>query len=163
MKKLHVLIPSPRAAKRFINTYRLLHASQDSKKRAELVGDAATGGYQPALLLLAMLIGHPVETAEILETLVEKQPSGSWWSFIDGFENNRKKPGLEGQGWSELLDRLKGIRGKGDRSESAEEKNLIPPEQSLDEFRKWGCRVARYSFHARTVLLAERDAARPLV
>ena len=159
MKDLHVLIPSPRAAKRFVNTYRLLHASQESADRAELIGDETKGGHRPALLLLAMLIGHPTETAEILETLIEKKLAGTWWAFIDSFEKHRNSEGLKGQGWGELLDRLKDLRKEGLKSQDPKKRDRIALEQPLEDFRKWGCRVARYSFHARAVLLAERDAA----
>ena len=76
------LIPTPRAAKRYVNVYRLLRASLPDDKRATLE-DEALGGFRRVLLMLAILTGSPQEGTVILRELVERMPEGSWWSFIN--------------------------------------------------------------------------------
>ena len=76
------LIPTPRAAKRYVNVYRLLRASLPDEKRANLE-DEALGGFRRVLLMLAILTGFPQEGTVILRELVERIPEGSWWSFIN--------------------------------------------------------------------------------
>jgi hypothetical protein len=149
MKELHTLIPSPRAAKRFVNTYRLVHASLPPDRRAVLVGDDQQGGYRPALLLLSMLIGYPTETAQLLETLIEQQPPVPWWSFVDTFLPQREQGGLAAEGWKELLERLDGLRRSG----------VIAETRPCGDFMPWAHLVCRYSFHSRSVLLARSSPA----
>ena len=94
MKRLHELIPSPRAAKRFVNVYRLLKAKAelDDETFAQLVRPPETGDYRAVLLLLAILIGHPAEATEILSTLAEERPTGDWWPFLEQFRSRTIAP-----------------------------------------------------------------------
>ena len=87
MTKLYSLIPSPRAAKRFVNVYRLIRASIDEDKQSAFVGNTQRGQYQAVLLLLAMVSGYPVEATSILSDLLEQKPDKIWWSFIEHYHN----------------------------------------------------------------------------
>lgn len=95
MKKLHCLIPSPRATKRFVNIYRLIRASvdiDDESQLKEFVGDKGQGQYRAVLLLLAILTGYPDQATEILRELIEKKNhKEKWWELIDSFKERRKK------------------------------------------------------------------------
>ncbi|HEX8920896.1 MAG TPA: P-loop NTPase fold protein, partial [Pyrinomonadaceae bacterium] len=94
MKKLHKLIPSPRATKRFINVYRLIRASVDIDDEVvlkEFVGDEKQGEYRAVLLLLAILVGYPDQATEILRDLLEKKHTETWWEFINSFKERAEK------------------------------------------------------------------------
>ncbi|WAS86354.1 P-loop NTPase fold protein [Corallococcus sp. NCRR] len=148
MKALHGFIPSPRAAKRFVNTYRLLHASLPTNERAAFIGSPERPGEcRFAQFLLAMLIGHPAEATRVLETLVEQAPTGSWWDFIQACPSSEKSP----ERWAELKARVDELR----------QQHVFPEDLSCAAFVKWAPRVARYSFQARSVLMARRRTAAP--
>jgi hypothetical protein len=72
MKKVHALIPSPRAAKRFVNVYRLLRAQVAHERREAFIGDAAgsphTGSDSWRLLLdeLGEIRDPPGEDARLI-------------------------------------------------------------------------------------------------
>ncbi|HEX3103749.1 MAG TPA: P-loop NTPase fold protein [Terriglobales bacterium] len=163
MKKLHKLIPSPRAGKRFINIYRLLRASVADKDLVAFVGDEKNGEYRAALVLLAILTGYPEEATEILKALIEQQPSTSWREFLNQFwtvaqsrseskssqkdsEQTRKTlRTLEAERWLELLAKLEKI----DRDITT---------GPCTAFNRWAERVARYSFQSGRVLLYQKEA-----
>lgn len=61
---------SPRTAKRFVNVYRVLRASQPARRLDELLGDGdGKGGFEPVLLLLAAVVGCPAEARELFAAL----------------------------------------------------------------------------------------------
>jgi hypothetical protein len=65
-RKLHQFIPSPRAAKRLANIYRILKAGLPRYRVAEFEGSAdMPGQFRVPMLLLALLI-HDSEAAEIV-------------------------------------------------------------------------------------------------
>jgi hypothetical protein len=94
MEKLSGLIRTPRGAKRFINTYRLLRASIDEKERLVLTGSEALddGLYRSVLLLLAILIGYPNQATDILTSIVDHGDQTKLWSLIDELVKARSKP-----------------------------------------------------------------------
>jgi len=70
--ELFELIPTPRAAKRFTNIYRLLKAQVRPAQLLQFEGSAAQpGDFQVAMLLLAILIGCPSEAAAVFLQLQE--------------------------------------------------------------------------------------------
>ncbi len=156
MKKLYSFIPSPRAAKRFVNIYRLLRASIEDLDLQAFIGDKNGGQHRSMLLLLAMLIGYPAETIEILGDLSKRNHSETWWKFIDSFKlqtdssvssNNSETPhevnGGDPERLRQLLDKLSEIR------------SLIGEDQSIEDFVEWGPQVARYSYQSRPALFAK--------
>lgn len=150
MKALHELIPSPRSAKRFVNTYRLLHASLPANERATFIGSLERPGEcQVAQLLLALIIGYPAEATTVLESLVEQEPTGAWWPFLMALPSTGH--GASPDRWEELRSRM----------EEIQEEGILPTDLSCIPFVKWAPRVARFSFQARSVLLARRKRAPP--
>ena len=167
MKLLHELMPTPRAGKRFINIYRLIRASVADRERAAFIGDAESGGeHQCALLLLAILTGHPAEATEILRELIEKEHEESWWTFIGQWKVKKLKPrpgarkangqvkeetavrqGVESspERWQELFGKLERIQPKA-------------PDQPCKVFAKWAPRIARFSFQSGRVLFERSEA-----
>jgi hypothetical protein len=156
MKALYELIPSPRAAKRFINIYRLLRASVEDPERNEFVGNSTGGVYQCALMLLAILTGYPTEATEILEALLKEQPKEkNWGQFLASLrEKVRHERPLTTRSispeipplsrWEELLVKIERMKN-----------NLN--DRPCEGFVKWAPRVARYSFQSGRVLLRQRE------
>ncbi len=174
MKRLFEMIPSPRAAKRFINIYRLLRASVDDAERQYFIGNANGGKYRAALLLLAILTGYPAEATEILRALLEEERSETWWEFIESFRarayppqpadssgDNHNQNGdvpdetddAEIKRWGHLMRSLDKIR----EEKTEELGSLFESNQPCDDFVELAPQVARYSFQSGRVLL-ERGA-----
>ena len=151
MKQLYGLIPSPRAAKRFVNIYRLLRVSVAADKRAAFISQENPEQHRAALLLLAMLIGYPSETTDILRQLHRCTPDKKWWEFWGTVKPEPQGTGVvpgspqaaEEKNWQDLKKKLdhKDVRA------------LIPAEQSCEHFITWANEVARYSFQSGRVLL----------
>jgi hypothetical protein len=178
MKDLHEFIPTPRAAKRFINIYRLLRASLDEHERAAFIGDEKSGVYQVAMLLLAILTGHPAEATEILGLLVER-PRGTWWEFIASLKTAiPRQPSPPAQpASSETSKKPKSAltadsasaTEKGDDNSGIEIHLWVELFDKLDRLREsmrdrscqhfvdWAPRVARYSFQSNRILSIRRE------
>lgn len=139
MKALYPLMPSPRGAKRFVNLYRLFRALLDDYRYASYTS-ATEAQYEAALLLLAMLIGFPEETTDVLASLVSTKPSGGWWNFVMKCVNSS----------GPLATKLTLIR-----------ENVKRPAESrsCEHFILWAPEIARYSFHSGRVISDYRAGA----
>ena len=149
MKLVYPLIPSPRAAKRFVNLYRLLRASAGEEVLQTLAGDERGGEYRVVLLLLAIQTGYPSQVADVIRELIDRQPSGSWWTFLDSFRtraqpSNGGNAALEAEAWHDLFERLQPLR------------EVITAGRSCEPFVRWAPQVARYSFQSGRALLSLR-------
>lgn len=163
---LYPLIPTPRAAKRLLNVYRLIRGGLDERQLQHVAGDHDAGQYRAVLLLLGMLTGYPAEATVVLRDLVEREPDALWWAYLDGL-HERRLEALRGQPtrdpfagstdagqerWDEMQRKLTSLRA------------LVPEEYACEAFVKWAPEVSRYSFHsgrllARTARMAEELTA----
>lgn len=163
MKEVFPFIPSPRAAKRFVNVYRLLRATVDREDWSRFLGADGTGDHRAVILLLAMLIGYPSEGTEILRDLVENPPKCSWWEAVVGYRDRGRlapdlstplatggakatTPSEEGEflRWRELLTKLGKMR----------QGQVIREREPCTVFSVWALRVARYSFESGRITMA---------
>jgi hypothetical protein len=139
MTRLHYLIPTPRAAKRFVNVYRLIRASivEDHELRWFLEARE----FIAVQVLLALVTGVPGEASEILSALLSYPAYGAWslrwWELVDKVI----APRADRPEWQRLALRLVPLR----------EDDEIP--QTCEGFRKWADDVARYSFYSGRILL----------
>jgi hypothetical protein len=146
MKRLNELVPSPRAAKRFVNVYRLLRASVADDRWSSFIGDADGGLHRPVLLLLAILTGYPAEATEILRAILEGRATTTFWALIDELE--KAPPSTEdAERWRELFGSLRVLR------------SLVPEDQQCAELVEYARQVARYSFQSGRILLTQVKAA----
>jgi hypothetical protein len=76
MGRLGELIPTPRAAKRLVNIYRLVRIGIPDGELAGFVGDEKGGSYQAVQVLLAILIGHPEFARDVFRVLIEGAHGG---------------------------------------------------------------------------------------
>lgn len=139
MPRLHGLIPTPRATKRFVNVYRLVRASiGDEDSLRWFLDDREFSAVQ---LMLALVTGAPAEAAEILRALLARPVDAAWnldwWALVDEVV----QPRLAVPAWQRLQRQLAPLRDDPE----------IP--QTCEGFRKWADDVARYSFFSGRVLL----------
>jgi hypothetical protein len=116
--KVGDLVPTPRAAKRLVNIYRMLRVSVlDDELEAFLPG----GGneYQAVVLLLGILIGRPSWAHKVFKKLETSSDADDVWKVLEKF--------------TEVYERLETIRGD------------IKVTQ-VGPYRRWVPRVARFSF-----------------
>jgi hypothetical protein len=127
--RLHSFIPTPRAAKRFANIYRILKArvSRDQLGRHEGTIELP-GDFRLPMLLLALLVGHPDEAARLFPRFLARARAGQhdFWNIEDEEDD---------------APALKSIRT--DVSNIASD-STFPNGPRL--VRKWLPRVARFSF-----------------
>jgi len=151
MERLSGLIRTPRGAKRFINTYRLLRASIDEEERLVLTGRESLddGLFRSVLLLLAILIGYPNQATHIFASIVDRGDQTKLWTLIDELVKARSKPeprsatplGFVDAQWVELNKSLPTLR------------RLFS--NGGDDCRSlsiWARKVARYSFESGQVI-----------
>lgn len=76
-KRLHAFIPSPRAAKRFSNVYRIMKATVPANELARFEGSANfPGEFRVAMILLAQQISSPHRAAQWFEFLAQQPSEG---------------------------------------------------------------------------------------
>ena len=82
MQRLAGLFRTPRAVKRFVNTYRLVRALVKQTELEEFEGTAAEPGtYRWAMLLLAVMAGYPNVALRFVQHLGEAEPSSDFRAF----------------------------------------------------------------------------------
>jgi hypothetical protein len=148
MALLHPLVTTPRAAKRFVNVYRILKASAPADRRKAMERPEE---YRSILLLLAMLTGHPTETTVVLRTLIEDRPTGDWWALVEGIiegvtatEAKTVESRLRADRWKLLGDRLEQVKRLYGAADCA-------------AFVYWARDVARFSFESSRVLVGQPE------
>jgi hypothetical protein len=141
MQSLSPLFRTPRATKRFVNTYRLLRSTVPAAERTAFEGTReAPGTYRNALILLAAVAGFPNVAPQFLIRLANasKDATTTWAAFVIACKAPAVGPTLGGEmdsgDWSDLCDALGRLNGS----------RLAP--SSIAAFRLWIPRVARYSF-----------------
>ncbi|WP_328324404.1 TIR domain-containing protein [Kribbella sp. NBC_00382] len=122
--KVNDLVPTPRAAKRLVNIYRMLRVSvPDSEIQAFLPQEdpEVKGGneYQAAILLLSILIGRPAAAQNLFKELTISPSDRDIWQLLDTI------PGLE------------------QTSQLARDYVTVT---RIDAYRRWAPRVSRFSF-----------------
>jgi len=160
---LHPLVQTPRAAKRFVNVYRILKSSVEPNRRAKL--DMAAQ-HRAVLTLLAMLTSHPTQTTTLLQALVDDGPTTDWWSFFTSVRDDartkehderraaaiaarRPDPGPDlddDDDWSTLSEKLAKVQARW-------------PSAAVAPFVAWARDVSRFSFESSRVVLTPADEA----
>jgi WD40 repeat protein len=143
MTRLGSLTPSPRAAKRMANLYRLVRISIREEELAGFLGDANGGPYRVVQVLIAILTGAPGIAYDLFQRISD---AGETDSLLDELEPH------DGQA-REDRDIMADIRTKLERLSY---ETGLPLE--ISAYRDWCPDLARYSF--RTWRLARELAAR---
>ncbi|MEK6334566.1 MAG: P-loop NTPase fold protein [Acidobacteriota bacterium] len=138
--RLFPLIPSPRAAKRFSNVYRILKARVGREDLAQFEGtEEFPGDFQVPMLLLAMLIGAPAECAALFPKLQLQASAGD--NMAEALQIS-KAESIDSPESAALMKRI----------EPVVTESVFPNEPDL--FLDWIPRVSRFSFEVGRVLQA---------
>jgi hypothetical protein len=150
--ELNAMLPTPRAVKRFINTYRLIRARIQSSDLAQFVGDEQDPGeFRVVMVLLGMLTGFPRQASHVFGRFVNEDKNLSWREFIATLEpkdlpgngprrfENGVMPSMEtaeAEEWRRLYRTL----------DKLTQTHSLPP--TAETYQRWIPRVARFSFRA---------------
>lgn len=106
LKRCAPLFRTPRAAKRLVNTYRLLRVGVPPQELAAFEGTAkAPGNYRLPMVLLAVVAGYP-SLATMLLNQLRQSKNADWDSFFDSAENSEVAQSEE---WSGMTTRLRKV------------------------------------------------------
>ena len=154
-QRLRPLVSSPRAAKRLMNTYRLIRATQHVGSRSRFLGrDGIPGNYQALLTLLAVAAGYP-RVADRLLLALEDNPASkgisSWPDFVAAL-NPRGPTGPGPLVPADLAGQPSSAVTQAEAAEWASlyralattcQQNVLP---DLTSYQAWGPLAARFSF-----------------
>ncbi|WIV54172.1 P-loop NTPase fold protein [Amycolatopsis nalaikhensis] len=144
---LGALVNSPRAAKRLMNTYRLIRSTRHVGPRSRFLGgDGRPGEFQAVLTLLAAVAGYPMLANFLLPALQQAADVRSWAEFV-----RRLAPATAGEEPGELFPtgllagspefaewtRLHGAL------EASRQRGML---DDLESYRRWGPVIARFGF-----------------
>jgi hypothetical protein len=147
MKQLDRLIPSPRIAKRFFNTYRLLRAMLHPSQLEQLVSARhGTAEYPIVLFLLAMLCGHALPAMELFRDINRAEPGRDAREVIKAALNRRTDPASESasEPASGVVPHAVGWR-RFARSVAVLDEGLLPG-VPISRYQYWIPIVTRFSF-----------------
>jgi hypothetical protein len=132
MSRLDILIPTPRAAKRLVNTYRLLRAPLSDTELTDFIGDEddkdEPGYYRGVMILLAIMIAHPGEAEGIFATLIAAEDGVSWIQVLTKAGRGAEEDTVQ------LIKSLKDL---------CQRLKPLPPPSRM---KPWISTVSRYSF-----------------
>jgi len=156
-QKLGPLVDSPRAAKRLMNTYRLIRATQNVGSRWRFLGDGRQAGeYQAVLTLLAVAAGYPALADRLLLALQEGATRigvNRWPDFVSALA-----PASDTRAAGRLMPQVLTEQSRdsdADRSELTAWTKLCEGLSAgltsnrltdLEPYQRWGRIVARFSF-----------------
>jgi hypothetical protein len=129
VEQLHPLVRTPRAAKRLVNTYRILRARLDAADLDRLV----TTDHPVVLVLLALVTGFPQHGGALAEQLLT-DPAPSWPEHLKRCAAG-ENDAVTSAGWALVLERLAEV-----------ESDHLPDD--ITPYVAWAPRVARFSFEA---------------
>ncbi|WP_370961735.1 P-loop NTPase fold protein [Amycolatopsis sp. cg9] len=134
-QQLGALVTSPRAAKRLMNTYRLIRATRHVGSRSRFLGgDGRPGEFQAVLTLLAAVAGHPALADRLLVALQDAD-GDSWAGFVAQLADDTG-PGELTHDFAEWAGLHRGL-----------EASLRPGTlDDLGTYRRWGPVIARFGF-----------------
>jgi hypothetical protein len=142
------LVPTPRAATRLANTYRLIRVNQDGPNLSRFVSqEGAEGEYRAALVLLTVVVGFSEIADNVFRSILESTES-TFQPFVTGLLCPPDVTPHE----ADAYDRLKLALEHLLRSQS------IP--EDLAVYRRWVPQVARYSFETARIPLEEPATTR---
>lgn len=163
MKSLGGFVPTPRAAKRVVNVYRLIKACVSEDELLEFEGtEGAGGGCQAVMLLLAVQNGYPRQAAALMRYL---QSAGEmtvreWWELVP-----RLRPSATGEEGVRMMKR----GGAGARAKGSAEwagavpgrvRNEVDDEIEASEAADWNRLVDRLEAIRRDGVFTLKDDAR---
>ncbi|MFF4260429.1 P-loop NTPase fold protein [Streptomyces sp. NPDC001663] len=133
MAQLGRLLPTPRAAKRLVNLYRLVRIGVPATDLPAFASTTVPAPYQAVQILLAVLAGSPRAAEELFRRLLAcTNDSTNIMALLE--DNNSAPPAYE-----RMTRTLRAVL------HDLEQTQPIPT--TVDQYRRWCTDLARYSFH----------------
>lgn len=165
---LTAMVPTPRAAKRLVNVYRIIRATVDDVALNSFVNDDNVAPYRVVLILLGILVGFPQWSQDVVAALLDEAGTATdWWTLLEGAapKSTRAESRPAGPPRADGHEAPLGAPGAASgerRPETADDlwAAMEPIERAIGRdapaapFRTWAPTVARFSFH--TARLAAR-------
>ena len=129
MASLGALLPTPRAAKRMVNLYRLVRISIPETELPAFTAPVPGSPYQVTQILLALLTGHPAAAAAIFSKLITAPQPADILTMLSDLDSEH------GSTTTELRTIIK--------------QTALPTDVS--HYKTWCLALARYSFHTRNL------------
>ena len=136
MTRLASLLPTPRAAKKLVNLYRLVRIGIPDSSIAAFTGSETGGQYQVVQILLAVLVGSPAAAQRIFRGLMTATPD---CDILTVFAKAAA---------TDFPDCHLCARISAELARISEETPLLT---ATSEYQRWCPTLARYSFHTRTM------------
>lgn len=147
LARLGALLPTPRSAKKLVNLYRLIRIGVSE---ADLPAFLDEHAHQPVHLLLALLVGTPNDAQVILTAILAADPAADLVAFLGG----AAAPGVRPAEWDATAETRQQLAEVLERLHA----DLTPPPPAtLAPYQRWCPRIARYSFHTRTLAKPRRS------
>ena len=128
LAQLGALLPTPRAAKKLVNLYRLLRIGVPNGDLGTFAGPGESAPYRAAALLLAVLVGAPAVAERLLSAIHDAGPDDKLMSVLTS---------LDPQAPARLTSTV----------ERLSEDPGLPAD--IAAYQRWAPELARYSFHTR--------------
>jgi hypothetical protein len=139
MAHLGPLLPTPRAAKKLVNLYRLVRIGTRDQDVAAFIADDT---YQVVQVLLAILVGAPTISRTIFSAILHATADD-----LVGLLRDEHPAGVSDGEW---VTASGGRRRIVDTLEKIRIESRMPV-TTLADYQQWCSRLARYSFHTRTL------------
>lgn len=135
------LVPTPRAAKKLLNVYRLIRIGVPDDELSAFVGAQGDGPFRAVLVLLGIVIGHPRLAHPVLSQVRAAAPSTD---FLDVLRDLLDDP--------DHADRVGELRDLVERLGQIAER--VPGGLAADVavYQAWVATTARFSFHTRDLI-----------
>jgi hypothetical protein len=132
LRRLGGLIPTPRAAKRLVNIYRMLRVSVPERELDEFRPGGGSH-YEAVVLLLGILVGRPALANDVFTSVMTSKDSANIWQVLSKF------PDVHGP--------------------LADVRQHVTVTQA-GPYRRWAPRVSRFSFRLATVIPMNEPGSR---
>ena len=138
MTRLSPVLPTPRAAKRLVNLYRLIRIGIPDTELSAFTGSESGGPYQVVQILLAFLVGSPAAAQRIFQDIMDASSDSD---ILTVLARTATEDGAGQPDCARLSAQLAAI---------ARDTALLTITR---EYQRWCPDLARHSFHTRALTL----------
>jgi uncharacterized protein YegL len=131
MTLMSALLPTPRAAKKLVNLYRLVRIGVPETELTRFAGTGNGGAYQVVQIILAMLVSSPDVAQEIFQHIMNAAAGESIIDILQAIQAD----GVQSAGCLRMAAQVAAI---------AEQNPMLT---DIREYQRWCPALARYSFH----------------
>jgi KAP-like P-loop domain-containing protein/lipase (class 3)/lamin tail-like protein len=150
MALLYDLIPTPRAAKRFINIYRFLRAKLNETELPSFLGNSQEKGeFTAVMILLGMLTGFQGITPYVFRKILDSDKNSDWQKLVESlfpYPDYDSQSEKYHNGLLPNISKASATEWKRLYRALSELQKTQKPINRLETYQKWAPQVARFSF-----------------